>query len=215
MFEYLRGVYKGAKSGNAVVECGGVGWALAVSSAHIPALEASVGSEVLIYTHHVQREDAQELYGFLTEGERALFRKLMQVSGIGPRQSLRILSGAPPSGIVQALIAEDRTFLSGIPGLGKKTAEKLVFELKGKMDDFLYLLPAAGTSASASSGAHPAGRGEQPAHASANSGDCYAALLALGYSPIEARAALQEALRESGPEEKVEDLVKRALRHVK
>jgi len=206
MFEYLRGLYRGAASGCAVIECGGVGWSVIMPQSGIAALEPALGGEVLVYTHHVQREDAQELYGFLTQLERSLFRKLMTVSGVGPKQALRVLSGAQPGLLVSALANGDAAFLSGIPGLGAKTAQKLVFELKGKIDEFISQIPAAdrkiaGDGAGASGGSEAA--------------DCYAALQALGYSPIESRFALQEALKEAKPGEHAEDLIKRALRHVK
>jgi len=208
MFEYLRGLYQGAGSGCAVIECQGLGWSVIMPQNSIAELEVRTGSEVLVYTHHVQREDAQELYGFLTQLERSLFRKLMTVSGVGPKQAMRILSGAQPGLIVSALARGDIAFLSGIPGLGAKTAQKLVFELKGKIDEFLDQIPQAerkepgmGAAASGVSGGEAA--------------DCYAALQALGYSPIESRYALQEALKEAKPGEHTEDIIKRALRHVK
>ncbi|MDR2734618.1 MAG: Holliday junction branch migration protein RuvA [Spirochaetota bacterium] len=204
MFEYLRGVYRGSASGSAVIECGGVGWSVIMPQGSIAELDTRAGSEALVYTHHVQREDAQELYGFLTQAERALFRKLMTVSGVGPKQSMRILSGAEAGLIISALARGDVAFLSGIPGLGAKTAQKLVFELKGKIDEFLHQIPAAvrkDTAVSAAQGGEAA--------------DCYAALQSLGYTPIESRYALQEALKEAQPGERAEELIKRALRHVK
>ena len=222
MFEYIRGSYQGIFAGNAVIECGGVGWSLCLSARDAALLEASAGGEALLFTHHLQREDAQELYGFITREERALFRKLMTVSGIGPKQAIRILGSAQPAGIVQAILHENAALLSGIPGLGAKTAQKLVFELKGKMDDFLHLWAAHPEDAGdtdesggnrkigqAKSAYTPGAPGGQAA------GDCYAALQALGYAPAEARAALAEALKESAPGETAEELIKRALRYVK
>jgi holliday junction DNA helicase RuvA len=203
MFEYLRGLYQGAGSGCAVIECQGLGWSVIMPQNSIAELEVRAGSEVLVYTHHVQREDAQELYGFLTQLERSLFRKLMTVSGVGPKQAMRILSGAQPGLLVSALAHGDIAFLSGIPGLGAKTAQKLVFELKGKIDEFIDQIPKAER------------KEPETAGVSGGAADCYAALQALGYSPIESRYALQEALKEAKPGEQTGDLIKRALRHVK
>jgi len=204
MFEYIRGIYQGQSAGSAVLECGGVGWSLVLSPSNIAELEQNIGREVLVYTHHLQREDAQEIYGFITREERGLFRKLMLVSGVGPKQAMRILAGMAPAVLVQALRSENLALLASIPGLGNKTAQKLIFELKGKMDEFAHL----------ASGAEAAGDAP-PLDSSRAADDCCAALQALGYAPIEARAALRQALTESAPGEKVEDLVKRALRYAK
>jgi len=204
MYEYIRGIYQGLSDGRAVVEAGGLGWSLAVTPASMAALPP-IGGECQLFLVHIQREDAQELYGFHTRPERAVFRRLMTVSGIGPKQSLRILSGLETSVLVRAIAQGDVRLLSSVPGLGKKTAEKLVFELQGKLDDL----------AVERTGAEPgtvAGQTEAPEGSAA--ADANAALLSLGFSPVAARAAVQAAMRECGEDASVQELITKALRHV-
>ena len=204
MYEYIRGIYQGLSDGRAVVEAGGLGWSLAVTPASMAALP-SVGGECQLFLVHIQREDAQELYGFHTRSERAVFRRLMTVSGIGPKQSLRILSGLEAHVLVRAIAQGDVRLLSSVPGLGKKTAEKLVFELQGKLDD----LPIDGTGTEPGTVAGQTATPEGSASADAN-----AALLSLGFSPVAARAAVQAAMRECGEGSSVQELIIKALRHV-
>lgn len=204
MYDYIRGQYRGLSDGLVVVEAAGIGWSLSLTPTSISGLPL-VDDEVLLYAVHIQREDAQELYGFVTRFERAIFRRLMTVSGIGPKQSLRILSGLSPLMLVQAISSGDVRLLSSVPGLGKKTAEKLVFELQAKLDD---LIAEAGLEAQSS-----VGSGECNVVSSLAT-DANAALQALGYSPIAARAAVQAALREGGEGETLEALITKALQHV-
>jgi len=201
VYEYIRGEMAGISGSAVVIEAAGVGWLLAASPTTIAAMPPK-GEEARVYVHLVHREDVQELYGFASLAERALFRRLMTVSGIGPKQALRILGGLAPQALLAALMNDDVRTLSGVPGLGKKTAEKLVFELKGKLDD-LQLEYGSGETQSGHAGAEPA-----------PSVDAVAALAALGFSPVAARSAVIEAMREAAPDEAVPDLIKRALRHV-
>ncbi len=204
MYEYIRGVYQGLSDGRAVLEAGGIGWSLSVTPATMAALP-SAGGECQIYLVHIQREDAQELYGFHSRFERGVFRRLMTVSGIGPKQSLRILSGLEAAVLVRAIAGGDVRLLSSVPGLGKKTAEKLVFELQDKLDDL-----ATGEMGPEADSVP----GQTAAPESSAAADAHAALLSLGFSPVAARAAVQAALRESGEGASVQDLITKALRHV-
>lgn len=204
MYEYIRGIYQGLSEGQAVVEAGGIGWSLLLTPTSMAALPTA-GLECQLYLVHIQREDAQELYGFFSRFERSVFRRLMTVSGIGPKQSLRILSGLEASVLVQAIAGGDVRLLSSVPGLGKKTAEKLVFELQGKLDELASAAPGLALGTPSPEVAAPLGSAAADAHA---------ALLALGFSPPAARAALQAALKESDEGASVQDLITKALRYV-
>ncbi|MCU0813906.1 MAG: Holliday junction branch migration protein RuvA [Burkholderiaceae bacterium] len=152
-----------------LVDVGGVGYEVDVPMStfyNLPAL----GERVTLLTHFVVREDAQTLYGFLTAGERATFRELVKISGVGPRTALAILSGLSVADLAQAVATQSGARLVKVPGIGKKTAERLLLELKGKLGD------AVAAPASVA--------GEAQA-------DIVQALVALGYHEREASAALK------------------------
>jgi Holliday junction DNA helicase RuvA len=153
-----------------LVDCNGVGYEVDVPMStfyNLPGL----GEKVVLLTHFIVREDAQILYGFATAGEREGFRQLIKVAGVGPRTALSVLSGMSVADIAQAVTAQDARRLVKIPGIGKKIAERLLLELKGK---FGADLGAAGISVK-----------------SDTEGDILQALIALGYSDKEAAAALK------------------------
>ena len=169
-----------------LVDVNGVGYEVDVpmsSFYNLPGL----GERVTLLTHFVVREDAQVLFGFLTHEERATFRMLVKISGVGPRTALSILSGLSVNDLAQAVSLQDSARLVKVPGIGKKTAERLLLELKGKLGDAL----AAPTSVVPGAQA-----------------DILQALLALGYSDREAAAALKALPVEVG----VSDGIKLALR---
>src|ERR1700757_921482 len=115
-----------------VIDCGGVGYRLAVSAEtlrHVPA----VGKDVLLHTHLVVRDDALALYGFATEEERELFLMLLGVQSVGPKVALAVLSAGPPRELLRAVAAGDRARLQAAPGVGKRTAERIVVELREKV----------------------------------------------------------------------------------
>jgi Holliday junction DNA helicase RuvA len=149
-----------------LVEVGGVGYELDVPMSTFYALPATGGS-VSLFTHLVVREDAHNLYGFASAEERSVFRQLIRVSGIGPRTALAVLSGLSVGDLAQAVALQDAARLVRIPGIGKKTAERLLLELKGKLAE------AVGEPA-----------GERGA-------DVLNALVALGYSDKEALVAVK------------------------
>jgi Holliday junction DNA helicase RuvA len=153
-----------------LLDVGGVGYEVDVPMStfyNLPAL----GEKVVLLTHFVVREDAQVLFGFLTESERATFRQLVKISGVGPRTALSILSGLSVDELAQAVARQDGARLVKVPGIGKKTAERLLLELKGKLGPDLAL-PAAAPVSDAQA-------------------DITQALQALGYSEREAAAALK------------------------
>ena len=169
-----------------LIDVNGVGYEIDVpmsSFYNLPAL----GERVTLLTHFVVREDAQVLFGFLTHDERATFRLLVKISGVGPRTALSILSGLSVTELAQAVSLQEAGRLVKVPGIGKKTAERLLLELKGKLGD------AIAAPASVASNAQ---------------GDILQALLALGYSDREAAAALKALPTDIG----VSDGIKLALR---
>ena len=133
----------------------------------------AAGARVTLLTHLVVREDAHLLYGFLTEAERAAFRELIRISGVGPRIALAVLSGLSVDELARAVASQESARLTRVPGIGKKTAERLILELKGRLVD---------------TGAAP---GTAPAQGDARP-DVVHALLALGYSEREAEAAARK-----------------------
>ncbi len=170
-----------------VVDCNGVGYEVDVPMSTFYNLPG-VGEPVSLLTHFVVREDAQILYGFATPGEREAFRQLIRISGVGPRTALSVLSGMSVAEIAQAVTAQDAGRLVKVPGIGKKTAERLLLELKGKLGADL--------------GPQAAG-----AHSDAQ-GDILQALLALGYSDREASAALKSLPADIGVSEGIKAALK-------
>jgi Holliday junction DNA helicase RuvA len=160
-----------------LVDVGGVGYEVEVPMStfyHLPNL----GAPVMLVTHLVVRDDAHLLFGFLTEAERFAFRQLLKISGIGARTALAVLSGLSVEELARAVAQQDSGRLTKIPGIGKKTAERLLLEMKGK-------LPMSGITKIGAGGAAPAALHDA-------TGDILHALLALGYHEREARAAMQQ-----------------------
>lgn len=142
MIAHLRGQIL-SKSPNAVIiDCGGVGYELAISVATFTEL-GSEGSTVSLHAHTHVREDALALYGFAQLAEKRLFEKLLTISGIGPKLAITVLSGISAERLVSAIRAGDHGTLTKIPGIGKKTAERVVLELKDKLDDMMGAAPQA------------------------------------------------------------------------
>ncbi len=154
-----------------LVDCNGVGYEVSVSMSTFYNLPAT-GERVTLLIHMVVREDAQLLYGFGTSQERELFRQLIKISGIGARTALAILSGMSVNDLAQAVTLQEVGRLTKIPGIGKKTAERLLLELKGKLGADIGAAPGA------------------PADESSN--DILSALLALGYSEKEALLVVKQ-----------------------
>jgi len=154
-----------------VVDVGGVGYEVDVPMSTFYNLPAT-GAEIALYTHLAVREDAHQLFGFATEAERYAFRQLLKISGIGARTALSVLSGLSVADLREAVVNQDSARLTTVPGIGKKTAERLLLELRDKLDAVLAA-PAAS-------------RGDGKA------GDVMNALLALGYNDKEAAWAVKQ-----------------------
>jgi Holliday junction DNA helicase RuvA len=174
-----------------LVDCNGVGYEVDVPMSTFYNLPA-VGEKVGLLTHLVVREDAQILYGFGSSGEREAFRQLIRISGVGPRTALSVLSGMSVSDIAQAVTTQDAGRLVKVPGIGKKTAERLLLELKGKFG------PDLGTAAAGATGDAQ--------------GDILQALVALGYSDKEAAASLKALPRDVGVSEGIRQALKALAR---
>ncbi len=132
MFDYIAGDVAGVTDGHVVIDCGGVGFSLAASG--YTCAEASRKKTAKLYTYLAVREDALELYGFISESERELFLNLIGVSGVGPKLAVTVLGGMNPDRLKAAIASGDVAALSTVKGVGKKTAERIALELKGKIE---------------------------------------------------------------------------------
>jgi Holliday junction DNA helicase RuvA len=177
MIGRIQGVLLEKNPPQIIVDCHGVGYELEVPMSTFYGLPAT-GERVSLLTHLLVREDAHLLYGFGTEGERRAFRQLLRISGVGARTALAVLSGLSVSELAEAVTLQESGRLTRIPGIGKKTAERLLLELKDKLGVELTNL---GTTTSVAT--------TRPAPATS---DMLRALLALGYSEKEAVAAVKQ-----------------------
>jgi Holliday junction DNA helicase RuvA len=176
-----------------VVEASGVGYRLAVSAETLKSVPAR-GKRTQLHTHLVARDDALSLYGFASEGERDLFLLLISVGGVGPKVALAALSGGPVRELLRAIAAGDSKRFQAVPGIGKRTAERIIVELREKV---------AGEIESDADGV-PVPDGEEDPRSLAREG-----LLNLGYQPAEAERLLGDAEGET-PEEIVQAALRRA-----
>jgi len=179
MIAHLRGKLISKHPNQAIVEAGGVGYDIAISVPTFSELP-SVGSDVALHIHTHVREDAIALFGFLRADEKQLFEKLITVSGIGPKLAITILSGMPTSDMVGAIRANDHARLTRIPGIGKKTAERMCVELRDKLEGF--------------------GAQQAVAAVSAVEQDVISALTNLGYQRTLAEKAVERAVASAGRE---------------
>lgn len=150
MYYYLRGTLTVLQQDFAVLDCGGVGYRLAIPASTFSALSPKLQREALLYTHLAVREDAMDLYGFATEEELELFRKLISVSGVGPKVASAILGVLTPAELASACMNGDYKTVARAPGVGAKTAQRIVLELKDRLAPGLQA--AGGASAAAGSG---------------------------------------------------------------
>jgi holliday junction DNA helicase RuvA len=194
MITYVSGTLAAKSPAEVVIEVGGLGYAVHIPTSSFEKLPA-VGQTARLLTHFHVREEAQTLYGFATEGERALFRTMIGVSGVGPRLALAALSAFPPDTLRAYILEGDAAILTRIPGVGKKTAERLIIELRDRVAELDGLESDRRTATPEA----------------AVRADARAALEALGLSRAEAEKRIRRVLTEQRPPASAEDLIRRAL----
>lgn len=203
MISYIRGELAAVQEQKAIVEAGGIGYGIYMSQQTLSMLPA-VGEEVKIHTYLNVREDAMQLYGFLTGEDLQVFRLLIGVSGIGPKGGLGILSALGPDDLRFAVASNDVKAIQAAPGIGKKTAEKLILELKDK----LKLEDALENAANAVQNTADTSAGM----ANEMTGEAVQALVALGYGNTEALKAVRQV--EITEEMSVEDVLRQSLKYM-
>lgn len=203
MIGRLRGVLLEKQAPDLLLEVAGVGYEVQMPLTSFYHLPAS-GSEVVLYTHFVVREDAQLLYGFINPAERALFRQLIKANGVGPKLALTILSGMTAQQFVRCVQLDDVSTLVKLPGVGKKTAERLVIEMRDRLKDW-------GVSPSTPMTDALLLQGDEAMFnlAQTTEQDAASALVSLGYSVLQADKAVQKVKQ---PDMSSEQLIKAALR---
>jgi holliday junction DNA helicase RuvA len=174
MIAHLRGRLLSKQPQQAIVEAAGVGYDVAISVSTYTSLPTE-GAEVALHIHTQVREDTLALYGFLDRNEKRIFERLITVSGVGPKLAITIQSGLPSDRLVAALRAQDHATLTRIPGVGKKLAERLVVELKDKLEDMAVAAPAVAAAGPAAE-------------------DVLSALVNLGYQRPSAQKAIEAAV---------------------
>jgi len=200
MIDYLKGILAHRENDYVVVDVNGVGYRVFCANPY--GIEAGPDSRVTLYIHYQVREDAHLLFGFASREEQALFRKLLDVNGVGPRVALGILSAGQPAAIIAAIYQEDVTFLTRLPGIGKKTAQRIILDLKDKLGD----LSAGGLETLGLTAPTPAGKS-----AAGPWGEAKQALMALGYTEAEVDRARPVVMQNATGDETVDTLIKRAL----
>lgn len=199
MIGRIRGILLEKQPPHLLVDVQGVGYEIQVSMTTFFALP-DINKAIDLHTHFVVREDNQQLYGFAEASERRLFRELIKVSGVGPRLALAILSGMSASEFVSCVHSKDSATLVRLPGVGKKTAERLVVEMRDRLGDEWQAESGTGSVArSSTSGDHGIGEAEH-------------ALVALGYKPQDAARMVRAQLQEDQPCPPSAELIRRALK---
>lgn len=194
MIDFLEGVVAEIREESVVVRAGPVGLELLAPKATL--MQCSAGDAVHLHTHLAVREDALTLYGFHSEDLRALFGHLLGVTGIGPKLAISVLGALTPQVIASAVIDEDPALLSAAPGVGKRTAERIILELKTKLPEHLLAGPAGGAT---------------PRRAiSEAAADAVAALIALGYREAKVKSVVMR-LAGDNPDDGAETLIRKAL----
>ncbi|EHV5550006.1 Holliday junction branch migration protein RuvA [Vibrio vulnificus] len=201
MIGRLRGILLEKQPPELLIEVNGIGYEVQMPMSCFYELP-NIGEEAIIYTHFVVREDAQLLYGFNTVKERALFREVIKANGVGPKLGLAILSGMTASQFVASVEREDISTLVKLPGVGKKTAERLVVEMKDRLKGW-----SAGDLFTPFTDAAPVDSGS--ASSNSTEEEAVSALLALGYKPVQASKVVSQIAK---PDMTSEQLIREALK---
>ena len=199
----LRGTLLEKLAPEVLIECGGIGYEVTMPMTSIYALP-ELNEQAIIYTHFVVREDAQLLYGFANKIERRLFRLVIKVNGVGPKLGLAILSSMSADQFVSCVSHDDLTSIVKIPGVGKKTAERLLIEMRDRLKDWQVT-----TTASATTDSFPIELHHENTFVSNAKGDATNALVSLGYSQQQADKAIRVVFK---AESTSEDLIRDALK---
>ena len=194
MMEYIKGTLASTTPEKTVVDVGGIGYKIFTPLSNYSKLP-KIGKPVCFYILTVIREDSHKNYGFLTAGERDLFEALIEVSGIGPKTGLALLGHLEPSDLQVAISRSDVSGICKVPGIGKKTAERLIIEMRDRVKKSNTLSIPSPAS------------GDQTL-----SGDAISALINLGYQPVTAQKAIQSILSEKEEEPNLSDLISSALK---
>ncbi|GGB28386.1 Holliday junction branch migration protein RuvA [Virgibacillus dakarensis] len=194
MIAYIKGIVASIHEDSVIMDVQGVGYEIICANPFV--FQTLLNKEAFVYTYHYVREDTQVLYGFKNQDEKSLFQKLLQVSGIGPKGALAILSSVNVGDFVAAVEREDDKFLTSFPGIGKKTARQVILDLKGKLTTMLSLEVQPTTLEVIEA----TGKGLT---------DAQEALKALGYSDREIRAIMPKLRNEDT--ENTDELIRKAL----
>jgi holliday junction DNA helicase RuvA len=199
MIDYIRGKLTDKELTRVSVETAGVGYSVSIPLSTYEKLPEP-GKDALIYIHYYVREDDVKLYGFASKDDREIFRHLITVNSVGPKVAMSIMSGVSIENLVMYVNAGDTAGLKKIPGVGLKTAERIIIELKGKLGS--YSSSAISTSASRSKVSVAKGRKEE----------AYAAMLSLGYNDKQVAKAIDRVALEIGQEAQIEEWIRMALK---
>lgn len=195
MFYHLNGIVAAVEPNMAVIECAGIGFALNATTNTLSHLK--IGESAKLYTYENIREDAFDLYGFYDMREKRCFEMLLDVSGVGPKAAVSILSATTPESLAMAIVSGDERALTAAPGIGKKIAQRILLELKDKMsketENMVFGSPAKGMAQVGTS----------------KVSDAASALVVLGYSNSEISLVLKEIDTETIP---LEDIIRQALK---
>ncbi len=197
MIASVNGTILTKKQDHVIVEVNGIGLYIEIPQSTFYDLP-DLGQNVFLKTHLLVREDAIRLFGFLTESELGLFRILMEITRVGPKLALAILSGISPADLHRAAIMNDTRILCTIPGIGKKSAERILFEVSGKIDKIIAI----------SDRTIPSSKVSEDARAT----ELISMMINLGYRQRDAERALDEVLQETPGETPVEDIIRLALK---
>jgi len=203
MIGSLRGILLEKRPPLLLIDVHGVGYEVHAPMTSFYQLPA-IGSELLLHTHFVVRDDAQLLFGFVDKQTRELFRELIRVNGLGPKMALAILSALDTDELILCVQKNHLNTLVRVPGIGRKTAERLLVELRDRVDHWAGKSDLSETQITRIGGASPAPSIRQ---------DAESALLALGYKPLEAEKAIQNVLKEHAADSS-EELIRLALKRM-
>ncbi len=200
MISRLQGILIGKIPPTILVDVGGVGYEVDIPMTTLYDLP-QVGKTITLYTHLAIREDAHQLFGFLTEADRRLFRELIKVNGIGGRTALGILSGMNALDLIECIRSENLVLLCKIPGIGKKTAERLVIEMRDRLKTWNQQPTGADITRITTDGNSP----------ETSKDEAIAALIALGYRPNDAQKSVEKCYNDGVSSE---DLIRQALKNM-